>query len=358
MGVEIPSGSARSGPPYATICLVRVAMVVREGPLNPAARVRALQYVPLLRAGDDEVRTLYWRGSSRRTVAVDGANLLRLSRWADVVFLQRPTQPEGLLRAVARVNPRLVVDFDDALWVGSDGRPAPAYRDRLVAAIKLSRAVTPGSEYLGSWVTSSISQASVTVLRPSIDTKRFDDGTERRSAARCTIGWIGTGGNLRDFDDEIVAALRRMHTSGPAHRLTIISSAQLIVPGLSPTLVAWSAEHEARALSELDIGVMPLLDDERSRGRCGFKAIQYLAAGVPAVVSPIGAGREVVADGTTGRWATTRREWRAALEELIDDPSERTRLGTAGRQWVEEHASLRSTFPRLREVLAAASEVD
>lgn len=335
---------------------VRIAVVVRDGPSNPAARVRALQYVPLLVAAGDEVRTMAWRATSRRVVAEDGLHLLSLARWADVVLLQRPNQPEALVRALAKVNPHLVVDVDDAVWVTSESCPAPRYASRFATAARSARVVVAGSEHLALAVGSMAPDVAVEVLRPSVDL----DGLEvhAHTSGPAVIGWIGTPGNLRDLGPEVLDALRAVVGADPGDggpHLRIISSAGLAVPGLAAELVPWSVEGESGALAGLDIGVMPLTDDARTRGRCGYKAIQYLAAGVPAVVSPVGAGREVVQDGVTGRWAEGTTGWHQALVDLAVDVEERARLGAAGRAWVAEHASVAATLPRLRAVLHRAA---
>jgi len=325
---------------------MKLAVVVREGEANPAARVRALQHIHRWQTAGVEVRVLGWRARSRTEVASASTHLLSMARWADVVLLQRPSQPPSVLRTLARVNPALVVDFDDALWVDSASRPSGAYAERLTVAVAAARIVTPGSDHLAGWVAEVAPEARIEVVRPSVDLDRAvvhepsgDDGAP-------VIGWLGSPGNLRDLDGPAAEALATLVAEGRA-RLRIVSSAPWANDAVPSEVVAWSADTEAASVASFDLGIMPLQHDARSLGRCGYKAIQYLAAGVPAVVSAWGAGTEVVVDGQTGAWATDAASWTGALQALLDAPAARARRGVAGRAWVAEHASAANTADRL-----------
>jgi glycosyltransferase involved in cell wall biosynthesis len=116
------------------------------------------------------------------------------------------------------------------------------------------------------------------------------------------------------------------------------------------TFRRWSPEGEVAVFQELDVGLYPLHDTPWGRGKCGFKALQYLACAVPCVASPVGVLREIVRPGETGRHATDAEEWVAACEALLEDPAERCRLGGAGRALVERAFSV----PVAVEILSGA----
>ncbi len=328
---------------------MRLLLVVRGSASSPAARVRALQFVPGLARLGVKTRTLVWRATSRAALAADAARLLASAGWADVVVLQRPNQPRMVLDGLARRNPHLLVDFDDALWVTSTGEPSGAYGERLAHAVGLAKHVTPGSEYLAEWVREQSPETPVSVLRPSVDLDRWPrhrPGTH--SLPR--LGWIGTPGNLKDFGPSALAAVRHVLASDAA-TVRLISSGAPALEGVPAEVHSWSVEDEGRSVSSLDIGLMPLVDDERSRGRCGYKAIQYLASGVPVVASPVGAATEIVSHRRTGLLASSSAEWRSALAELVADEGRRHAMGAAGRRWVEREASLAVSLQRLFRVL-------
>jgi glycosyltransferase involved in cell wall biosynthesis len=104
--------------------------------------------------------------------------------------------------------------------------------------------------------------------------------------------------------------------------------------------IKWSKENETRDLLNFHIGVMPLYDDEISRGKCGFKAIQYMSLGIPAVVSPVGVNSEIVEDGRNGFVCNSIEEWRDRLELLLKDMGLRIKMGEAARETIVEKFSV------------------
>jgi glycosyltransferase involved in cell wall biosynthesis len=143
-------------------------------------------------------------------------------------------------------------------------------------------------------------------------------------------------------------------------RLLLVGPREFACPGVRVELRGWrsyaSRAEEAADLADFDIGVMPLSDDPFAAGKCGLKAIQYMASGIPVVASPVGANREVVADGACGFLADSPEEWRARLSELLADPDLRERMGRAGRRRAVARYSLRSAVPELVRLLQSAAE--
>lgn len=117
----------------------------------------------------------------------------------------------------------------------------------------------------------------------------------------------------------------------------------------------WKEETEIEDLQRMDIGIMPLMDDDWSRGKCGFKALLYMALGLPAVVSAIGVGTDIVEDGVNGFLARSESEWVEKLGGLLRDPDLRERLGREARRTVEAKYSVEANAPKLVEVFRAAS---
>ncbi|MBW8868664.1 MAG: glycosyltransferase family 4 protein, partial [Acidobacteria bacterium] len=138
--------------------------------------------------------------------------------------------------------------------------------------------------------------------------------------------------------------------------LLVIGVGAFDVPGLDVECRPWSAATEVRDLWDMDVGLMPLPDEPWARGKCGMKAIQYMGVGIPAVVSPVGANREIVVDGVTGLHASSDAQWVDSLHRLLGDEPLRRRLGAAGRELVRERYSAEAQAPRVAEVLRAAAE--
>ena len=113
----------------------------------------------------------------------------------------------------------------------------------------------------------------------------------------------------------------------------------------------WDGGREVAHVQALDVGLYPLDDSPWSRGKCGFKALQYLACGVPCVASPVGVLGDIVRPGETGLHARSQEEWVDACAALLSDPARRAAMGVRGRALVEERYSVRVAAPFLAEAL-------
>jgi glycosyltransferase involved in cell wall biosynthesis len=163
-----------------------------------------------------------------------------------------------------------------------------------------------------------------------------------------TLGWVGTPSNTRYLRPalDVVAAL---HERGAAVRLVVMgASLSLKAPWLEHR--PWSLEAERRLLTEIDIGVMPLLDEPWARGKGGYKVLRYFSAGLPAIVSPVGISSQLIGEDR-GLAARTDQEWRRAIEDLAGDAVARQQMGDAARAFVEREYSYEVWAPRLAEML-------
>lgn len=322
---------------------MRIGIITRSDLLNGSTRVRALQYVPFWESEGCEVQVL------KRVTKTDLISrilfitkLLKLAVKSDVIFLQKPNLSITLLKFLKLLNSNIVVDFDDAVWnipPQNTGETAlkisHEFGVRLKVAIKNSKAVIAGSNYLANWAKTEVTDSAVYVVPPSVDLRKFNfNYSVKDKKEEVIVGWIGSEGNMIDFK----------HLEGVFEQLSKkYNICFLIVSSNSNSLLSdffkfeeWSIETEAVSLNKIDIGIMPLLDDERSRGRCGYKAIQYMSLGIPVISSPVGGATEVVIDGVTGILATTPEEWEHAILKLIKSPELRNKYGNNGRKRVEE----------------------
>ena len=134
-------------------------------------------------------------------------------------------------------------------------------------------------------------------------------------------------------------------------RMHVATGAPYALDGVEVVNEHWILGREIGYLQEADIGLMPLDDTPRARGKCAFKALQYMAVGTPVVVSPVGMNAEVVEDGVTGFLADTPEEWRDRLGRLIADPDLRERMGRAARERVRARYSHAVYYPVLKDTL-------
>ena len=127
------------------------------------------------------------------------------------------------------------------------------------------------------------------------------------------------------------------------------------MPGVEVECRPWRSETEVQDLSEIDVGIMPLADTRWERGKCGLKALQYMALGIPPVVSPVGVNAEIVSHGENGLVARSDAEWEEAFDRLLTDTNMRRRLGARARETVERSYSAAVHAPRVAQILRGAA---
>ena len=281
--------------------------------------------------------------------------LARMGNQWDAVFLHRELMPFGpplLERILAGKGMPVVYDFDDAVYLPnvSDVNRAFArlkWVSKTATICGLAAHVTVGNRHLAGWARPYARQVSV--LPTTIDTDSYTPKDSAGIRGVPVIGWSGSLSTIKHLRT-VEGALRRLRTAVD-FRLRVVGDRSYAVPGLEVESKDWSAETELCDLRSFDVGIMPLPDDEWSRGKCGLKALQYMAVGVPAVVSPVGVNTEIVEDDRNGFLADGEIEWIDKLRRVLADEGLRARFAREGRRTVEERYSARAQAPRLREIL-------
>jgi glycosyltransferase involved in cell wall biosynthesis len=339
-----------------------------------STRHRVLAYLPMLEARGHQVEfqaffpsaalpTIYGPGRQLQKLywvlrgALDRSIGLRSRRW-DLVFIHREIFPLGrtfFLSQLTRRNVRIVYDYDDALFLpqradrGLLGRlERPSGTRELIAA---SDIVIAGNSYLAEYAHRYNPQ--VLVIPTSIDTAEFPVESGNGYPERCVIGWIGSH-STEKYIHSLGPVLQTVARAVPFTVKIVGANRQLTGDGLRVTHLPWRLDREREDYRTCDIGVYPLWADEWARGKCGWKALQFMAAGVPVVASAIGANKEIIQDGVNGLLATSEGEWCEKLRWLIEDPQLRRKIGAAGRETVEKHYSLAVNGPKLVDALQAA----
>lgn len=352
---------------------------------DPPSRYRILQYLEplnehgiscLSRSGVSDYvyeRFAPSRGAGAKAVyfglgALSRSLAVLAARNFDAVFMQRLVVPHvypfpevAVCRMARLMGKRIIFDFDDAIFSTSPHRKRTlaekfSDRDRVARVIARCDAVIAGNAYLAAYA--RLYNANVTVIPTAVDTKKYPlkHCLPDRPDQPCIIGWIGMPGalpylNLLKPVFQALAARRRI-------LIRIVGGVGFHCPGVEVEHLPWSLRDETNLILSFDIGVMPLGDSEEARGKCGLKLLQYMAAGLPAVASPISANREIITDGINGYLAGSRDEWIIKLDRLIESPGLRRELGLRGRETVERHYSLQANLPRLAAALKGLDTED
>ena len=345
---------------------------------GPASRFRLFQFVePLGERGIElEVRPFLDSETYRGlyTASRSGAKLRALANGirsriddaskvgaGDVVIVHSelaPTMGGVVLDRLRRRNARIVYNFDDAIFLKRPGGSRLirmlARPDRRTAELcRAAGAVMAGNRYLASYAERARGGSDHVHVMPTVlDTNRFCPHDRPPGGGPPTVGWIGTHSAL-PYLTALFPALAAVQARKEYRLQVICNRAPKPFPGLKFEFIEWALEDELGYFEDLDIGLYPVPDDPWTRGKCGFKAIQYLACGVPTIASPVGVLAEIVRDGETGLHATDPASWEAALERLLDDPGLRARMGVAGRRLMVERYSIQAVVEEFAQTLRA-----
>ena len=319
--------------------------------------------VPFLSA--DLFATIYQRGQfSRKVLGILEAFRQRLLLTLhagnfDAVFVSReamtlgPPLIEWLLVRMAHLP--IIFDFDDAIWV--DYR-SPTYGNitrlikfpgKIPTIIRLSSAIIAGNGYLADYARQF--NPNVHVIPTVVDTSLFQSAIPpERKDSLPVIGWIGSH-STSQYLSLITSALQNVAKRHDFVFRVIGAGREIRIPGVKVENLEWRMDREIEDFKGLDIGVYPIVPDEWSMGKCAFKAIQYQAAGVACLCSPVGMTREVITDGEDGLLVTGESEWIGGLERLLVDVEYRERLAVLGRRNACARYSLDVHGPRLESVI-------
>jgi glycosyltransferase involved in cell wall biosynthesis len=307
-----------------------VVGLVTQDPLMPSFRLRLAALRPYIAAAGLEPRVVAL-GRGREWLRV-----LRLAaawRASDALVFQQVKLLAGERAFVARRCDRWVLDVDDAIMFrrprreDDPGSTARWRQRRFHAMARRCRFVVAGSRSLAEMIGDT--GGPVAVLPTPVDLAAYPPAS-LPDRATVRLGWIGLGSNLR-YLERLAPVFARLRAGDVRFEVRVISDRLPELTDVPCTLVPWSEATEGRDLAECDVGLAPLADDHWTRGKAGYRCIQYAAAGLPAVATPVGGQREIVGDGETGLWAGDPEAWATALRRLCGDAALRRRLGTAAR---------------------------
>ncbi|MBS14842.1 MAG: group 1 glycosyl transferase [Gemmatimonadetes bacterium] len=352
---------------------MRILFLVHYGPLAASSRTRVFQYLPLLEragfrtlvrvaipdhatvrfgSGGAAGRLLYYLISFVRTVRVGLSCVLR-APFFDRIVIQKVLLPGPLAFLLRFWRSKIVYDFDDAIFTADSAESLLERLSERRREIGLPRMLRSSSvaivenDYTRSYASDYCDR--VEIITGPIDTDRFAP-RERAPRSGIILGWIGSP-TTTVYLEGLSGVLDTLSEQRDDLTLRLIGATPFD-SRMQVEQYGWSLETEVDLLANFDIGLMPLPDDPWTRGKGGYKLLQYGAVGLPVVASPIGVNREIVVDGVTGFLAESDTEWVDALARLIDDPDLRQTMGQAGRDRMVEHYSLTRSSQALIEILS------
>ncbi|MBN1415812.1 MAG: glycosyltransferase [Bacteroidales bacterium] len=293
-------------------------------------------------------RRLFLRGKIRRHYLY--FIIVFLSRFAaiwsstryDAVLLQRDIiteffyDPPLFIFALRLLNKRIIYDVDDAMWIfpphsirGGSLSLNILTRLRFYWNVRLSKIVIVSNEYLAEYVKKI--NRSVVVIPTPVSIGDFPV-REHKNRETVVIGWTGGGGNLV-YLKLLEKSLASLASKYPI-KMRIISSRPVKMNGVDVEFIQWDKVTEAKHIATFDIGIMPLFDNPYTRGKGGFKILEYMAAGLPSLASPVGINARIIKNGENGFIAKDEKEWEDTLLMLIRNEVIRSDIGIKAREFV------------------------
>lgn len=273
----------------------------------------------------------------------------------DLIFVQREAFMLGTVffeRMLAKKAP-LVYDFDDAIWlqnVSAGNRALSFLKDakKTEKLIALSNLILAGNDYLADYAREFNTKVA---LVPTVVNAQNYTRIPQVPRKRVCIGWSGSFSTIPYFEYALPALRILKERYGDQVYFKVIGDASYYNKELNIKGVAWSSATEVAELSEIDIGIMPLPNDEWTKGKCALKGLLYMSLEQAAVLSDVGVNGTVITDGVDGFLATTTEEWVDKLSRLIDNPTLRQQMGQRARQTVLERYSVDSEKEHLLTLL-------
>jgi len=270
----------------------------------------------------------------------------------DFVFIHREAAPVGppvfewFITKILRK--KIIYDFDDAIWL-TDRLQEPKiekwwrHRNKVASISKWASKVSCGNKYLGEYARRH--NSNTIIVPTTVDTENYHnpglyESTKEPSQKLLTIGWTGSRSTLK-YLDEIMPVIRNLSESH-MFRFLVIADHDPAYDLKHFCFLPWQKQTEIKDLLEFDIGIMPLPDDPWTQGKCGFKALQYMALCIPTVVSAVGVNKDIIDHGLNGFLCQSEEEWIATLGKLISEAGLRTRIGKAGREKVVDQYSVKA----------------
>ena len=349
---------------------MRVLFLTKYTATGPSSRYRVIQFLPFLDARgiaydvhslhDDRYLAERYAGRATtpwylaRRVGARLKSLLR-ARAYDVVFIQKEMFPHALdlpELALSLSGVPTIVDLDDAIhlfYQNASGWKRPL-REKIPRVLARASVVLAGNQYLQHYA--SRFNRNVQFFPTVVDTDRVTAG-EPSAAATPVVGWMGTPETVRYLHD-LAPVLEDVAAQTPIE-LFVVGAEAPALRAVRAHSKRWSEAEEVADLHRMDIGIMPLADDEWSRGKCSLKLLQYMSAGVASVSSPRGSASEILRHGETGFLASNSDEWRSALLKLATSAEARRTMALKARERVVSDYSLRVWGPRFVDAIEQAA---
>ena len=357
---------------------MHILFVTQYGARAASSRTRVFNYIPYMRSvgytcevitllPDDQIggsqvivtrqvlRKLFYYAWAFTRSLLCGLCVLLAAKRSNLIFVQKVIFPSFIRWMLRLVKVPIVYDFDDAIFTTEIRQPnwlATRKQQRnargVPAMLHLAQMALVENDYTGNFAREHCPR--VECITGPIDTLRYTPDRSPRSDDDIVLGWIGSASTL-SYLELIRPALEDVGRRFNAVRLHVVGASDFSLQHMIVETKAWSLDSEVQDLRCFDIGIMPMPDDVWTRGKGGYKLLQYMAIGLPVITSPVGINREIVKDGVEGFWASDMDDWTKSIVDLVREEALRRKMGTLGRKKMEAHYALEAAQRRFGALL-------
>jgi len=329
---------------------MRILFLALYTPVYASSRTRVYQYLPYLQKKGIVTKTIpclnkplqKTKPLERVVPILKMLEFLCLAPFYDIVFIQKVLAPKWFAKLVKLFNQNIVYDFDDAIYLRENGQEDIIKKEQLASFLSISRGVVSENDWMKKFASNY--NKNILVIPGPIETDLYRPS--QRSQKKVVIGWIGSPSTTQ-YLNLVKNVFQKLTEKYPNLEIHLIGAENFKVEGARIIKKEWSLETEANNLKEFDIGIMPLYDNEWTRGKGGYKLLLYGALGIPSVASPVGINSEIIQNGKNGYLAFNEKEWLKYLTILIESPELRQEMGKKARKQVEQKYSYKVSTPKL-----------
>jgi glycosyltransferase involved in cell wall biosynthesis len=265
----------------------------------------------------------------------------------EYIFIHREAAPLGppvFEWIIAKLwRKKIIYDFDDAIWIANTSaanKLAAWFKCfwKVQYICKWSYKISAGNDFLCNYAKQY--NSNVSLMPTCVDIEKQHKGTKTHTNNKPIVGWTGSHSTL-PYINTIIDVIKELQNE--------IDFTFLIIANKKPNLtlkdwqyIEWNEGTEIDDLLKMDIGIMPLEADAWSEGKCGFKIIQYLSLGIPAIASPVGVNKIILEEGINGFLCTSPAEWRTRIKMLLENCDLRKQFGKLGQQKITTNYSIQS----------------
>lgn len=324
-------------------------------------RFRFEQYYSFLRAQEIDFQSIpFWEKSAWNILYKPG-NQLRKSYYLlkgllrrlilllimnkyDYAFVHReffPVGPNWMLKLLAKKKVKIIYDFDDAIWLPNFAQSNKRFAflknyNQVPSLCKMAYKCSVGNKYLKDFAHKF--NSNVVINPTTIDTENHHQGIIEYPKDKISFGWTGTHSTMKYLSDLLPIMDKLIDTY--SFEMLVISDKPPEFKRDYVKYLPWNKKTEIEDLKRFHVGVMPLNDDQWSRGKCGFKALQYMSVGMPALVSPVGVNIEIVDEGVSGFICNKDIDWEEAMISFLESPEKVEAMGKAAREKIINNYSV------------------